>query len=448
MPRLIYKPSDSSPYTLINIDTGKTFSDERQTILPSDAAYPSFNSRKNASKNNWLIEIKIGSRGKSAGKSYWVPIKDPSKVLGYNNSTNPVNTATDSNSEPPEYTEIVEITDRDYSVKRQSVKKLLEKSHNVEIPEFDNDEAIIKLIENAEQLKPSFLKMENDSWKLLVRSALRAKNIVLLGDKGEGKTMTVHALKNALGRPFFTFNFGNMQDAQTALIGKTHLDMTKGTYFNAAEFVKAIQTEGAIILCDELTRMSEDASNILFSVFDENQRYLRMSESEKSDVINVAKGVCFVATANIGFQYTGTRKLDAAMFDRWTKIEVDHLSKEDRKDILSKLFPDLTDYVVDTIATIADTIRENYQSDDPKVNTAFSTRMCIALAELVYDGFPFLTAIEKTVYPEYSSDGGNESPRTFVKQVCQGLYDANSAEKPFKSQKATKKLVKNNKNLA
>lgn len=454
--RNIYKPESSSPYGLFNIHSGKSFSDDRDSgVLPTDADIPSYKTRKNASVQNWYIEIKVALRGKSAGKSYWMPIKDKSDVAWMDRTQTTVgSTPQPKQQKPPQPAKpVIEYIEkrhhRDFSIKKSKTLELLEKQHKIEIPdEFENDEQIIKLIMNAKELKPDFLKMDEDSWKLLVRSAVRGKNVMMLGDKGEGKTMAAYALKNALGRPFFHFDFGNTQDAQTALIGKTHLDSKTGTWFNKAEFIKALETENAIILCDEITRMSDDASNILFPVFDENQRHIRLNESEKTEFLPVAKGVCFIATANIGFQYTGTRKLDAAMFDRWVKIEVDHLNFNDRVEILSKLFPDLTSYVVETIASIAEKIRESYESNDPKVTTAFSTRMCITLAELIYDGFSFLSAVEKTVYPEYSVDGNEGSERTFVKQLIQGLYDITKAEYPFKSQKTYKVKVENGEEFA
>ena len=45
---------------------------------------------------------------------------------------------------------------------------------------------------------------------------------------------------------------------------------------------------------------------------DPTQRYLRLDEDESSSVVKVADGVCFIATANIGNEYTATRVLDKA----------------------------------------------------------------------------------------------------------------------------------------
>ena len=63
--------------------------------------------------------------------------------------------------------------------------------------------------------------------------------------------------------------FQSWSDSRTraTLIGNTHLDKEKGTYFSEALFVKAIQTENAVILLDELTGPS-DAWNIWMTVLD------------------------------------------------------------------------------------------------------------------------------------------------------------------------------------
>ena len=61
-------------------------------------------------------------------------------------------------------------------------------------------------------LKPTELVMEELKWKYLIRSAVRAKNIMMTGPSGCGKTMASKALVNALDRPDFYFNLGATQD--------------------------------------------------------------------------------------------------------------------------------------------------------------------------------------------------------------------------------------------
>ncbi len=61
------------------------------------------------------------------------------------------------------------------------------------------------------------------------------------------------------------------------------------------------------------------------TVLDEGQRYLRLDEDINAPTIYVAPGVSFIATANIGTEYTSTRVLDRALMDRFEIIEVDIL---------------------------------------------------------------------------------------------------------------------------
>ena len=59
------------------------------------------------------------------------------------------------------------------------------------------------------------------------------------------------------------------------------------------------------------------------TVLDAGQRYLRLDEASGQATINVADGVTFIATANIGNEYTSTRVMDKALMDRFTIIEMD-----------------------------------------------------------------------------------------------------------------------------
>ena len=144
---------------------------------------------------------------------------------------------------------------------------------DVDIP--DNHDEIVDFISNSYGLKPTGLVMKELKWKYLIRSAVRGKNIMMTGQAGCGKTMAAKSLVNALDRPDFYFNLGATQDPRASLIGNVHFDKGKGTYFSESLFVKAIQTPNAVILLDELTRAHPDAWNILMTVLDYGQRYLR-----------------------------------------------------------------------------------------------------------------------------------------------------------------------------
>lgn len=285
---------------------------------------------------------------------------------------------------------------------------------------FGTHEALKDFIHKAGiDLKPVGLFMDELKWKYLVRSAVRGKNIMMTGPTGCGKTLAAQSLIKALNRPHFYFNLGATQDPRATLIGNTHFNKEKGTFFSESAFVKAITTPNAIILLDEISRAHPEAGNILMSVLDYGQRYLRLDEAEGSPIVNVASGVTFIATANIGNEYTSTRVMDRALSDRFVTIEMSLLDKASEYDLLKFKFPDADDYSLQSLADIAHTTRELVKTDANKISTIVSTRVNVEAAGLVYDGFTLMEAAEIAILPYFSNDGGLDSERTFMKQLVQ-----------------------------
>ena len=288
----------------------------------------------------------------------------------------------------------------------------------VETP-TDHSEVVNFIHKDSIALKPKNLIMTELKWKYLIRSAVRARNIMMTGPAGSGKTMAAKALVEALNRPFFYFNLGATQDPRATLIGNTHFQKESGTYFAESTFVKAIKTPFSVILLDELSRAHPEAWNILMTVIDQTQRYLRLDEADGSPVVPVAEGVTFIATANIGNEFTSTRVLDRALIDRFVTIEVDVLNAEQEYELLSMLYPEANAYDMRAIAEIAAHTREQIRSDVGKISTAISTRTSVEMAGLLYDGFDIVEAAEVAIFPYYSTDGGMDSERTYIKQLVQ-----------------------------
>ena len=269
------------------------------------------------------------------------------------------------------------------------------------------------------KLKPRDLVIPDIKWKYLVRSAVRGKNIMMTGPSGCGKTMAAKHLVHQLQRPDFYFNLGSTQDPRASLIGNTQFNKEKGTFFSESAFVKAIKTPNAIILLDEMSRAHPDAHNILMTVLDQGQRYLRLDEADGSPIVKVAEGVTFIATANIGNEYTATRVMDRAILDRFVTIEMDVLNRDEELGLLKLMYPNVEESELTAVAEIASQTRDMARAGDGKLTNMISTRASVEMASLLYDGFTLMEAAEVSILPFFSADGGLESERTFVKQLVQ-----------------------------
>jgi MoxR-like ATPase len=297
---------------------------------------------------------------------------------------------------------------------------------------FETHDALKEFIHTkGKDLKPTGLFIEELKWKYLLRSAVRGKNILMTGPTGCGKTLAAQSLVKSLKRPDYYFNLGATQDARATLIGNTHFNKEKGTFFSESAFVKAIKTPNAIILLDELSRAHPEAANILMTVLDAGQRYLRLDEAEGSPIIKVASGVTFIATANIGGEYTATRVMDRALMDRFVQIEMDLLDKENELALLKFKFPEADEYSLNALAEIADTTRQLIKTDASKISTIVSTRVNVEAAGLIYDGFTLFEAANIAILPYFSNDGGLDSERVFMTQLLQKYIKSDDESQLF-----------------
>ena len=167
------------------------------------------------------------------------------------------------------------------------------------------------------------------------------------------------------------------------------------------------------------------------TVLDYGQRYLRLDEQDGQATVKVADGVTFVATANIGNEYTSTRVMDKALMDRFTIVEMDVLNEEEEYELLTYMFPHVDSTVLGNVSKIASLTRTESKSDTARIGSGISTRTTDELSGLLYDGFSLQEASEVSNYPQYDDAGGVDSERTFVKQIVQKFCDDGSGDDLF-----------------
>tara|TARA_R100000081_G_scaffold60042_1_gene29934 strand:+ start:362 stop:1501 length:1140 start_codon:yes stop_codon:yes gene_type:complete len=298
-------------------------------------------------------------------------------------------------------------------------------------PKVEPKNEIMSLLSTCVEKRPDTLFMEDLNWKFICRNVYRGRNMMLTGPTGTGKSQTAIAVAKALGKDLFYINLGATQDPRGTLIGNTHFSKDAGTFFNESAFVQALKTPGTVILLDEISRAHPEAWNILMTVLDPGQRYLRLDEAVGAPTVKVAEGVSFIATANLGSEYTAVRVMDRALIDRFTIAEIPFLNQKQEVSLLKKIYPTLDNEVAENIAEIAGQTREEIQSDTSRISTMISTRAVIEMAGLLDDGFSLAECAQVSIYPLFSNDGGMQSERTFVKQLVQKYISDGTDEELF-----------------
>ncbi len=271
--------------------------------------------------------------------------------------------------------------------------------------------------------KNNELKVDDTTWKILSRNVLVNRNTLLTGPSGCGKSSIALEVAKSLNRQSYIFNFGSTQDPRSSLIGQNQYNKERGTFFVESDFIKALETPDCVIVLDELSRAHPEAFNIIFPLLD-FRHSMRIDETNRN--VNIADGVSFVATANIGIEYTSTRTIDRALMDRFIPLEINFISKEDELNLIKSKFPKLNDIDAANIVDFVDLIRKELTTESPKINNHISTRTVIELASMVEDGFDLYDAVKYTILPAYDSDGGTDSERTFVLQILQKFVCKNN----------------------
>lgn len=156
------------------------------------------------------------------------------------------------------------------------------------------------------------------------------------------------------------------------------------------------------------------SNNILFPCLDD-RRVLPVEIAGGKDLrsIPIHPEVCFIATANIGSEYTGTMMMDRALHNRFFPLELDYIPKSEESKVLQKRCGIPTD-TANLIVTVAQQIRDVYRKQE--ISCSVSTRETLMISQLVADGWSLAKALELVLLPLYEGTS-SEGERGTIKKI-------------------------------
>lgn len=210
-------------------------------------------------------------------------------------------------------------------------------------------------------------------------------NILLVGPTGTGKSSLPKEFAATMHRPFFTMHC-QMVTEPGEWWGTKEISPERGTYFQKAALLDAVETPGCIILLDEANRTQAENLNVLFGFMDHRRKAWIPSLNRE---VVVAPGCIFFVTLNEGADYTGTNAVDRALRDRISNtIRMDYLPRKVEVGLLAKRIG-IEEETAWKLVGFAHTIRHN-----PKVGVGISTRQLLECAALVKGGLPLQDAVQ------------------------------------------------------
>lgn len=252
-----------------------------------------------------------------------------------------------------------------------------------------------------------------NDWYLLLRNIQNQVNTLMIGPTGTGKTELVMLACKKLGIPCAIYDMGSMYDPVAGLLG-VHRLQKGGSVFDYAKFTEDISKPGVVLL-DELSRAPVTTNNILFPCLDSRRRLpVEIAGGDDVRSIEVHAECCFVATANIGAEYTGTMSMDRALVGRFFPVELAYLPSKIEEDILVKRCGVLkTD--ASMIVKLANDIRKLFEKQE--LSHCVSTRETLMVGDLITDGWPLVKALDLIILPLFEGSGSSDSERGIVKKL-------------------------------
>ena len=262
--------------------------------------------------------------------------------------------------------------------------------------------------------------VEQGTWEVFARNILKKVNTLLVGPSGTGKTELVIEAARQMDYELCIYDMGSMHDPMTQMLGTHRIDADHKSTFDYAKFVTDISDApaegkaGKIILLDELSRAPLNTLNILLPCLD-SRRFLPVEMAGAGDKrrVDVHPDVVFIATANVGSEYTGTMSMDKALVSRLTCIELEYMPNAEEIAVLQKRTGIDRDDAAN-IVRVSDRIRSLYRKGE--ISNDVSTREALRAADMVSDGWTPLEAMSRVFLPIFEGDE-TDGERSVVRKI-------------------------------
>ena len=243
--------------------------------------------------------------------------------------------------------------------------------------------------------------------------------LLIAGPAGCGKSSLAQEFAARCGRPFFEFSCSNLRESRDWFGSKGIGDDNRPKWFESL-FVRALRTDNAVILLDEVNRCDTRVANVLLPLLDHRaSTYFE----EMGQRISCAGHLTWFGTANEGRKYGGTNAIDAAFKDRLsTRIEVTYLPPETEANLLvqrTKISkPDAL-----RLVEVANTTRVLSESEgNDALDHAVSTRMLIEAAHMFVHSTRAKKSLLVTIANHFPAIGGEGSQRARVLSLIIGKF--------------------------
>lgn len=278
------------------------------------------------------------------------------------------------------------------------------------------------LKEYVPAIDPTFVIDEDFEtlFKLIeAQSKTLQQNVLLTGPSGCGKTTTAREYAARLGRPLLIMNCANVREPRDWFGYRTIDPISKGIVWVESLFSRMAQTDRAVIVLDEINRVSPLVINALMGLTDPSCRETFLEEAGKK--IRVAGEVVFFATMNEGSEYTGTIGIDKAMQNRFRRtVECTFLAQGEETKLLHRR-TGLEMESCKKLAAVAAEVRKKAMSHvSDSFSSPISTRQLVGAAQDMVTGGP--VTLKWSLLNHFPNDTGARSERSQLMQLLIGKF--------------------------